>query len=186
MSDPDGSPPIFRLAELRRADGAEFDHRPGRETLAELAAELGLDGVSKVRFAGRLSPAADGWDLTATLGATLEQPCVATFAPVRTRIDNPVIRRWRRHLDQPAPGTETEMPEDDTLEPLTDPIDLGAVLREELALAIPPFPRAAAAEPVEQTVTEPGRAPLTDADLRPFAGLAALKDRLENGGDTEQ
>jgi hypothetical protein len=49
---------------------------------------------------------------------------------------------------------------------------------EALSLALPPFPRAADAEPVDITVTEPGAAPLDADAVKPFAGLAGLRDKL--------
>jgi hypothetical protein len=50
---------------------------------------------------------------------------------------------------------------------------------EALVLHLPLYPRVEGAELGELAVTEPGKTPLRDADLRPFAGLAALKDKLE-------
>lgn len=74
------------------------------------------------------------------------------------------------------------MPEDDTLEPIPEVIDLRALAAEELALALPDWPRAPGAELGEAVFAAPDAAPLRDADLRPFAGLQALKDKLEKDG----
>ena len=51
-----------------------------------------------------------------------------------------------------------------------------------LALALPLYPRAPGAELGQAVFAEPGTAPLKDEDLRPFAGLAGLKAKLEGGG----
>ena len=75
------------------------------------------------------------------------------------------------------------MPEDDTAEPLPEVIDLTEVTREALALALPLYPRAPGAELGEAVFAAPGTAPIRDEDLKPFAGLAALKAKLEPGGD---
>lgn len=77
------------------------------------------------------------------------------------------------------------MPEDDSVEPLPDVIDVGVVATEALALALPLYPRAEGAELGEAVFTAPGEAPLRDGDLKPFAGLAALKDRLGGGNSGE-
>ena len=40
------------------------------------------------------------------------------------------------------------------------------------------YPRKADAPAGDARVTEPGKVAMTDADTRPFAGLAALRDKL--------
>jgi uncharacterized metal-binding protein YceD (DUF177 family) len=70
------------------------------------------------------------------------------------------------------------MPEDDTAEPLPAVIDLEEVLIEALALALPDYPKAPDAK-LEQTVFAPdGKTPISDEETKPFAALAALKDKL--------
>ena len=75
------------------------------------------------------------------------------------------------------------MPEDDSVEHLPATLDLRDVMIEALSLALPAYPRAAGVAPLEIAITEPGKAPLTDDDVKPFAGLSALRDKLsgENG-----
>ena len=46
---------------------------------------------------------------------------------------------------------------------------------------IPEFPRAEGAEDIDLTVQPPGAEPLSDEAVKPFAGLAALKARMEGG-----
>ena len=76
------------------------------------------------------------------------------------------------------------MPEDDTAEPLPRDIDLTRVMAEALALALPAFPRAEGVEPVDISVTEPGKTAMTDDDAKPFAGLKSLRDSMdEDGGE---
>lgn len=168
----------IRMADLKTAGGRAFHYVPDADTLTGLAGALDLTRLSKVRLEGDIVPAGgNGWDLTANLGATVEQPCVVTFVPVRTRIDTGVERRYRAGLAEPEAGAEQEMPEDDALEPLPGVIDLAAILHEELSLAIPPFPRSPEAESANRVFTEPGKAQMTDEDARPFAALAALRKK---------
>jgi uncharacterized metal-binding protein YceD (DUF177 family) len=175
--DPPEPPRGGGLRTLRPADlrtRVAFDLRPGPDDLSRLARDLGLLGLSKVRLSGHAQPAGGGVDLDARLGATVVQPCSVTLVPVTTRIDERVQRRYRPGLAAPEPGSETEMPEDDSLEPLPDTVDLADVLAEALALALPPFPRAPGAAFGSAVFAAPGVAPLTDADASPFAVLRGL------------
>lgn len=191
MPDVDGTSPL-RLASLPRNTDRPFSVVPAPGWLADLARALDLSALRKLRFQGRLSPEGKrDWRLEATLGATVVQPCVVTGAPVTTRIDVPVLRRFSSSYVAPKEG-EAEMPEDDTLDPLPEMLSLLDVLEEALALEVPAYPRAEGVAPAEATAAPPGAAPLPEQDVaKPFAGLAGLRDRLarpdpgENGEDPD-
>ncbi len=175
----------LRVSDLPARKPTRFDLSPSAPELAAIAAEIGADSLRKVRLQGELRPLGrTDWELEAKLAATVVQPCVVTLAPVTTRLDEKVERRWLRDMPEPT-GEEAEMPEDDTSEPLGAVIDLGVVLTEALALALPLYPRAEGAELEEDAFTEPGKAPLRDEEIRPFAGLASLRDRLANDNDKD-
>ncbi len=185
QESPPGDAPAFShalpVATLKRAADRAVDLVPDADALAALRQALGLDGLRKVSLRGRLSPeGARDWRLEATLGATVIQPCSVTLAPVTTRIDEPVRRVWRADWEE-ATGDEVEIPEDVSEEPLGREIDLGAVLAEALALAMPAWPRAEGAELGEAVFGPPGSAPMRDEDARPFASLAGLRDALAGG-----
>ncbi len=61
------------------------------------------------------------------------------------RIDDTVRRRFVADLGTPE-GDESEMPEDDTVEPMPEVIDLAEIAAEALMLALPEYPRAPGAE----------------------------------------
>jgi uncharacterized metal-binding protein YceD (DUF177 family) len=171
----------LRLAELGSRTFA-FDLTPDADRLAALTDDLELLSLKKVRFAGTLRPEGPrDWRLDATLRATVVQPCRVTLKPVTTRIDEEVTRRYLARWEEPAKD-EVEMP-DDSAEALPETLVLGAVLAEALALALPAFPRADDAEEVALSVTEPGKAAMTEAETKPFAGLASLRNKLEKDGD---
>ena len=179
------SAPI-RLADLPAGAERPFELRPDAKARAALAEALGIDAIRKLSFAGRLIPEGRrDWRLEARLGATVVQPCVVTLAPVSTRIDEEVTRRYLAEIPELPAAAEVEMPQDETADPLPDMLDPGAVMAEALALALPAYPRAPDADLGEAVFTEPGKAPMTDRDARPFAGLAALKDKLEKPGEDD-
>lgn len=162
-----------------------FDLVPDAGTRDRIAASLGLISLPTLRFSGELRP--EGRHdvlLEARLTARVVQPCSVTLAPVPADIVETVRRRYVAGLEQPA-GDEVEVPEDVDTEPLPEAIDGGAVAVEALALALPLYPRAPGAGLGEAVFAPPGVEPLRDTDLRPFAGLAALKDRLATPQDGE-
>jgi uncharacterized metal-binding protein YceD (DUF177 family) len=167
-------PTRLRTGGLSPRTPTRFDHEAGAEERRALAADLGLLALRRLRLSGEITPAGrDAMVLSASLQADADQACVVTLAPVRAVIDEPVRRRYVADLPDPT-GEEVEMPEDDSLEPMPEVIDLVAIAAEALALALPLYPRAPGAELGPTAIGPDGVAPLTDADLKPFAGLAAL------------
>lgn len=173
----------LRTADLSQTADNSFALRPEAETLKALAAELGFLGLRKLSFAGKITPLGGrDWMLTGKLGATVVQSCVVTLEPVTTRIDTDVLRQYLSDYTDPDEA-EVEMPDDDTSEPLGAWIDPGLVMVEALVLAAPDYPRKDTAELGEMVFTKPGSTPMTNEDARPFAGLADLKNKLENGSN---
>ena len=176
----------FRVAGLSSRKPTRFDLKPDAQTRAAIAAYLGITAIRKLRFAGVISPKGrHDFMLEAVLEAEVEQPCSISLVPVITALHEDVRRVYLAAWENPM-GDEMEMPEDDSNEPLGEIIDAGHVAVEALALALPPFPRAPGAVLEVAEFTAPGSAPLRDEDLKPFAGLAALKAKLEkpeNGGE---
>jgi uncharacterized metal-binding protein YceD (DUF177 family) len=177
-----GAPPTktqLRVADLAADRAAPFALHPSPEARAALAEALGLPAIRKLRFEGTLAPVgARDWALKGMLGATVVQDCVATLAPVTTRIDEPVTRLYLADAAPLPGGEEVEMLEDDSQEPLPEIIDLALVMEEALALALPAYPRADGAEIGTATAAPKGATPLDEAEVKPFAGLAALRDKL--------
>ncbi len=177
------TPHALRVADLSPSSREEIDIVPGNAELAELAEQLDLLDLRKLRLRGVLEPLGkQDWQFTGQLGATVVQPCVATLAPVKTRIETEVQRQFMRDFVEPD-SPEAEMPEDDTSEALSTHIDPGQIMAEALSLALPLYPRADGADPVVLRVTEPGKAAMQDEDTKPFAGLADLRTRLAGPKD---
>jgi len=183
MSKHPSDPTTLRLGLRAPRRARDIDMRLGPEEAAAVAGRLGIIGLRKARLHGTLRPVGrDDWDLDVDLGATVTQACVVTLDPVTTRIEEPVIRRYRLAAEGPPAEGEIEMPEDDTVEPVPETLELAAVFEEALALALPPYPRTETAPVDEAPFGPPGVAPLRDADMKPLAGLANLKRKL-GGGD---
>ncbi|MEY4697562.1 MAG: hypothetical protein RIT14_1990 [Pseudomonadota bacterium] len=173
----------YRVSTLPSRKPTRFDLKLTPAQAKAVCADLGLLDVQKFSFKGELRPVGrNDFALEGRLVADVAQPCSVTLVPVRSAISEAVTRHYKAGYVLPE-GDEVEMPEDDTLEPLPEVIDLGMVALEALALALPLYPRAPGVELGEAVYSDPEITPLRDADLKPFAGLAALKGRLGGSKD---
>ena len=184
MTQSPETPSIFAVRDLAQNRATPVHLRPAKPQLAEMAADLDLIELRKLSFSATIQAIGHSdWQLTGTLGATVVQPCVVTLAPVTTRIDVPVERRYLATMPDLGDDEEIEMPEDENAEALGHTIDVAQVMHEALALNLPLFPRAEGAELGDAVFTEPGKKAMTEEDARPFAGLAALRDKLGTQDD---
>ncbi|ETX14609.1 hypothetical protein OCH239_21630 [Roseivivax halodurans JCM 10272] len=186
MAESAGQSGPFRTSELSQSRPTRFSVEPGEAARAAIAEELGLSALRKLAFSGEIRPEGKrGFQLTGKLGATVVQPCVVTLAPVTTRIETQVTRTYlpEAQIEMPEAGAEVEMPEDETVEAIGEEIAPEAVMFEALSLSVPEYPRAAEAELVQTTAEPEGAAPITDEDLKPFAGLAGLRDKMSGGSN---
>lgn len=173
----------LRVADLPHSREYTFSLAPTEPERRAIADVLGIVGVRKLVMAGKLLPAGKAdWRLEARLGATVVQECVVTLDPVNTRIDEDISRTYRADLLPPEAG-EIEMPEDENEEGLPANLDLAAVMIEGVALSLPAYPRKSDADIGELVVTEPGKTPLTQSQMKPFAGLAGLRATMTDEGD---
>lgn len=186
MTDNTSQKSTFRVADLAQNRPTDFALRPDQATLAHFAQQLGLSTLRKVFFKGDLFAVGDSdWQLSASLGATVIQPCVVTLEPVTTRIEIEVTRLYVAQMPELGgdDDEEIEMPDDENAEPLPAEIDISEVLFEMLALNLPQFPRSTGAQLSKAAFTEPGKKAMTDEDARPFAGLEALRNQLGTKDD---
>ncbi len=177
------TPTQLRMADLATRKPTHFQLEPDAAARADLARALGIVEIRKLRFVGEIAPMGRrDWQLKADLGATVVQDCVVTLDPVVTRIDETTARTYSATYEAPEAG-EIEMPEDDSVDPVPDVLDLTAVMAEALSLALPSFPRSENAELGSAQFSAEDVTPMTDDDAKPFAGLGALRDQLKKAPD---
>jgi uncharacterized metal-binding protein YceD (DUF177 family) len=168
----------FPVRGLSPRKPTRFDLTAKPAEKAWMAEVLGITAVHWLAFKGALHPVGRrDVRLEGRLEAEVEQPCGITLAPVRTKISEDVMRLYLADWQEPT-GAETEIAADDEAEALPDVIDVAVVGVEALSLALPAFPRAPGAELGAVVHAEPGVEPLSDDTVKPFAGLAALRDKL--------
>jgi uncharacterized metal-binding protein YceD (DUF177 family) len=145
------APPLTRFYDLDRMSpaGDEVAISASADELVRLAEWAGVERVTTFSASialKRLSPVRYRYE--GQLIADLVQNCVVTLEPVVTHVERTVSRELHRVKeasdDRDGGGmvTLTEA-EDEVPEEIQSPhFDLGAPLREELSLAVDPYPRA--------------------------------------------
>ena len=174
---------LVRFSEINQSKPFDFHLTLSNQKVAELVKRLDLLSLKKVSLVGVLSPLSiDKWSLKAELRATVKQKCVISLKPVTTIVREPINRTFspsglQNPFEAEDDGTSPVI-FDDTLHELNDYIDLDEIIFEELILILPLYPKFEGTELGSYTVTAPGAKPLTDENIKPFAQLSKLKDKL--------
>ncbi|MEM7056714.1 MAG: DUF177 domain-containing protein [Pseudomonadota bacterium] len=170
----------FKVATLSRARPYQFDLSLEGEEAVSIASFLRIPKVSGLRFKGTLSAQGDDeWRIEGRLTTSATQECVVTLSPVDQKVDEKILREYVPETNETIAKIDLDPDSDDEPEIFTDVIDPGQLAIEVLALALDPYPRAEDAKLDATRFAPPGVAPLSDNDLKPFAGLAALKEKME-------
>lgn len=150
-----------------------FGREPLRQEIAADAAERGalaqrLDLVALDRLSAVVALARQSDRtvlLTAAFSADFVQSCVVTGDPVAGTVSDNFMLRYGSAEQEPETSVEESEP---AFEPLSgDVIDIGEAVAQELALALPPFPRipGVSVETELGADAEPAREPGPFADL---------------------
>ncbi len=176
---------LVRFSEINQSKPFDFHLLLSNQKVSELVKRIDLLSIKKVSLVGKLSPLSiNQWSLKAELRAIVKQKCVISFKPVKTIVCEPINRTYslsalQNTFEADDDGTSPVI-FDDTLQELDDHIDLAEIIFEELLLILPLYPKIEGAELGSYSVTEPGAKPLTEENIKPFAKLSELKDKLSN------
>lgn len=167
----------FRVAQLNPHRPIPVKIVPDKALLAKLAEDLEVTRIDSLRLAGNLvAKGEQDWVFDGRIDAVVTQPCVVTLEDVRTTIGEAIRRVWVHDYQHPD-EEELEMWDED-IEPLGAVIDMGDILSEAFALALPQYPRLETAPEVIGTDTE-AVSGATEDTRRPFADLAALLQKRD-------
>lgn len=167
------------VATLSKAAPWTFDLRPDTEAQAQIARFLNIEGIQDLRFKGELGAGPDDrWIATGRLTGRAVQSCIVSLDPVEEAIDEQVRRIYVPEDVMAEMEPDLDPDAEDEFDVYTDTIDVAALAVEALALALDPYPRKPGVEVETAQFAAPGTAPLKDEDLKPFAGLAALKEKM--------
>lgn len=163
-------------ASVVGADPVEVEVVTTSDERSAIAADLGLLDLPALKAVFSINRDAKGdVRIIGELEASVIQSCVVSLKPVVQNISEAFERRYAVAGGVGGPPTlDTDPAAEDPPERLIDRrLDLGAVVLEQLALAIDPYPRALDAD-------LPGRASAgNDKAESPFAALKSLGHRQE-------
>lgn len=165
------------------AEGLQVDLVASADDCRGLARRFHILAVLRLEAQVQVRPdpvLVETYAVTGRIEAEVEQACVVSLEPVRQRISESFVRSFAPASGLAAPGRDEDDDEAEWLDPAAaDPpdaledgrIDLGAVVAEELALALDPYPRKPGADLPPEYHPEPDQS----AKVSPFAALAGLK-----------
>ena len=183
MARTDTSTPVLRIADLNERRPTRFELTFDAAQIRQFAEEWTYF-AKKLRFKGELTAKGrDQWELTADLGATVQQNCVISFVPVTTRIDEKITRRYvpEAIFEQVAEDEEiAEASGDDAMDILPAEIDLVDVFRETLVLALPDYPRAEGVE-LGDVFFRRGRETDAGCGCKTLCRACRTKEKMEKG-----
>ncbi|MDZ7905031.1 MAG: DUF177 domain-containing protein [Cypionkella sp.] len=180
MTQTDLPSQTYRSAAVVGRKPLHFTYAPDAQARGVIAAHLGLLSLQDFVLKGVFTPQGRGdVVLRADLVAQITQACIVTLAPVAAKITSHIARDYLRDYVE-LEASEAELgPEDQ--EPIPEEFDVAAIAIEELSLSLPLYPRKDGVDLGTVIAAPKGVAPLTDAALRPFAGLATLARAMQQG-----
>lgn len=131
-----------------------------------LARDWDVPGVGLVAGEAQAARRAGLIEVEGTVRAVLTRSCVATLEEIEERIEEDFLVAYTERAPEPKEGeAEADL---DAPEPIEDGVvDLGAVMLEQVVLAMSPHPRKEGAEAIPD--------PAPAGRISPFDALAALK-----------
>ncbi|MCX2723292.1 YceD family protein [Roseibium salinum] len=180
--------------KVNAASVVDKDHKmvvePDAAGLKAIAGTYDLDAISDLKADFRLKPYRKaGLRVVGTITADITQTCVVSLEPFDSRLRLDVDRTFEPHSSRPAKtrdlNADGEIEIDlETLDPpdviIDGVLDLGAVICEEIALSLDPFPRKPGVEFKAGEVDDSLEEDKSEEKPSPFAVLEALKARNED------
>jgi uncharacterized metal-binding protein YceD (DUF177 family) len=157
--------PLDRL----KARAEPFALSAGPAARAALARRFGLLDLPLLSATLEVRRSAGGAEAQGWMEAEAVQACVLSGEPVVTRIDEPLHLRFETLGEAHADEVELSADDLDIMGVEDGMIDLGEALAQSLALALPPYPRAAGGHAPGVTTEEEDAA--RRAAASPFAVL---------------
>lgn len=187
-ADSDGQAEFSRTVKMSALslEPQTYSARANPVECEALAGRFDLLGIENFVVEAEINRWRKGVRVKGTIRADVVQTCIATLEPVPDQISETFDRGFlpeHELVGDTKPGQEVEIEDDNELgdlpDILGDTLDLGEIASESLYLALNPYPRAEGEEPLDLQAAPPGEVPISDEDVKPFASLAAYREKLE-------
>ena len=168
-----GWPLLLSLARFG-AGPRRFRLRVGAAARERLAARFGLASVDSLSAELEAWRAEGGLAVEGRFAARVVQYCAVSNAPVPAHVEERIAVRFQRLPEEIAEELELEEDQLDILPLAGDEVDLGELVAQSLALALPPYPLAAdevVEEARRQLLRGRGGDRQEERPLSPFARL---------------
>ena len=151
----------------------------GEKERSALAQRFRLEAIHSLSAEAKLTRTEDVIRATGRVNAAVVQSCVATGEPVEEQVAEDFTIEFRPHVQVGSADEEIELSESELDVVFYDggAVDLGDAVAETVSLALNPFPRSPQAEEALRAAGVKSEEEAR-AEASPFAGLAALKDKL--------
>jgi len=169
---------IVSLSVLAQTKNYCFKHHCSLKELSDLGDLMQVTKISRFSFSGNiLQTSSKKYKLSSTLKGSLIQKCVITSNPVKTILDTTIKRYYISAKSNCVPfDTESNVAFSE-LEFIENELDIGDIIIEALALAIPDYPKKQNVKFNGVTITENGLEPLDKIVNNPFSSLEKLKNK---------
>ncbi len=172
------SPPFSRqikISDLQKKCRNTYPVKLDNREKSNLAKFLNVTQIHLFKCSIDLQPSEPGWLVTGKINLIVSQLCVITLEKVRTNIQIPL----KRHLmpENEKFSNESALVNLDKLDsdPLTESVELGDIISEEIILVLPQYPRKKGAGfPEDIIFTE------NDEKPKPFEKLSELKKYMRD------
>ena len=129
------------LARLDKSRIHTFCYTPNAAVLKTIASDIEFRKVSIEKIEGTLTPIDGGADLNAKIIGQLTQNCVISGAPVHTKLNHKIERKFRHDIPQFEVDIAHEEGFDDSFEYIPANLELNDLICESILLIAPEYPK---------------------------------------------
>ncbi len=165
---------FIKVADLQSKHEHTFNISLDKEEKCNLKKFLDVNDICSFTCSLKLKKCGESWQLFGKINLVVIQLCIITLEKVRSKLRIP-IKRFFFPEDMPTQPESSQLNLDLVdADPLTEVLDLGDIISEEIILLLPKYPR-------KKGVKLNNLAPPANQDVNPnpFQELKNLKIKLE-------
>ena len=166
------SPPfsrIIKISDLNLKKNNRFNVNLFQKEIAALVKFLDVKSINSLNCIINLIPFKDKWEINGKVSINCTLQCVISLEDLRYKLKIPIKRYLSSNLEIQSNKIISYENINSNTDPLTENIDLGDIISEEIYLAIPKYPKKRGVKLENILITE------ENSELNPFKKLENLK-----------